>query len=107
MHQHQLTDHDGFELFRSAIVERSEEAWQAIYAQYRPLLVAWSYQYRLRVPSEELPEDLADRALARAWAALSPDRFAKFSNLAALLGYLRSCVGATVSAGGDMLGRHA
>jgi len=44
----------------------------------------------------ESSEDLADRALARAWAALSPDRFATFPNVATLLGYLRTCVNATV-----------
>ena len=40
-------------------------------------------------------EDVADRAMARAWAALSPARFASFPNLATLMGYLRTCVSAT------------
>lgn len=95
-YQHELSDREGFELFRRAIVERSDEAWAQIYTHYRPLLVAWSRQYHSRSPSGEPAEDLADRALARAWAALSPERFAQFTGLSSLLGYLRTCVGATV-----------
>ncbi len=45
--------------------------------------------------AEESCEDLADRALARAWAALSPKRFAAFPSLPALLAYLRTCVTTT------------
>jgi DNA-directed RNA polymerase specialized sigma24 family protein len=95
MYQHELSDREGYELFRRAIVERSDDAWSQIYTYFRPLLLAWSRQCRARSPSAEPPEDLADRALARAWAALSPDRFEQFSGLPALLGYLRTCVGAT------------
>jgi DNA-directed RNA polymerase specialized sigma24 family protein len=82
-------------MFQRAIVERSDEAWSALYAHYRPLLLVWSRQYRMRTPSTDSAEDIADRALMRAWAALSPERFAQFRSLAALLSYLRSCVGAT------------
>lgn len=96
MYQQELTDRDGYELFRRAIVERSDDAWRQIYARYRPLLLAWARQSHLRTPSGEPAEDLADWALARAWAALSPSRFAQFANLAALMGYLRNCVVTTV-----------
>ena len=41
-------------------------------------------------------EDLADHALARAWIALSPARFANFPSLGAVLAYLRACVTAAV-----------
>jgi hypothetical protein len=47
------------------------------------------------MPINEPPGDIADRALARAWAALSPAQFESFPNLAALLAYLRTCVTAT------------
>jgi DNA-directed RNA polymerase specialized sigma24 family protein len=96
MYQHELSDCEGYDLFRRAIVERCDEAWSAIYSCYRPLLVAWSRQSHARTPSCEAAEDLADRALARAWAALTPERFAKFAGLPALLAYLRACVATTV-----------
>src|SRR5262249_9704401 len=96
MHERELTDHDGYDLFRRAIMEGNEDAWAEIYAHYRPLLMAWSRHSSMRNPAGELCEDIADRALARAWAALSPVRFEQFPNLATLLAYLRTCVTAAV-----------
>jgi len=87
-----LTDREGYELFRCAIVERSSEAWAAIYAHYRPVILGWSRQYCAKSSSDESPEDIADRAFSRAWLALTAEQFAHFNSLAALMAYLRSCV---------------
>src|SRR4051794_29908018 len=95
MYERELTDHEGYELFRRAIVGRDDDAWAEIYTCYRPLLLAWARQNSVRVPSADLCEDLADRALSRAWSALTPAHFDQFPSLATLLGYLRTCVGAT------------
>src|ERR687886_111443 len=92
----QLTDREGYELFRSAIVERSGDAWAAIYAHYRPQILGWSRQYCARSWGDESAEDIADRALSRAWLALTAKQFDQFNSLAALLAYLRSCVSAAV-----------
>lgn len=92
----QLTDREGYELFRRAIVERSSDAWSAIYAYYRPLILGWSRQYSARSAGGESAEDIADRALSRAWSALSAKQFDQFNSLAALLAYLRTCVSAAV-----------
>jgi DNA-directed RNA polymerase specialized sigma24 family protein len=86
---------DGYELFRRAVQERDAEAWAMIAARYRRLLIVWAARCQAAQATEETCEDLADRALGRAWAALTPDRFATFPNLAALLAYLRTCVTAT------------
>jgi DNA-directed RNA polymerase specialized sigma24 family protein len=94
MHEHELTDHAGYELFRRAIVERDGEAWAAIHTHFRPLLISWARQASARAPGIEQYADIADRALARAWSALSADHFEQFPSLAALLAYLRACVGA-------------
>jgi len=96
MHEHELTDHEGYELFRRAIVDRDDEAWAAIHRHFRPLLIAWARQASARAPATDHYEDIADRALARAWSALGPEQFAQFPSLAALLAYLRACVGAAV-----------
>ena len=80
-----------YELFRQAIVHRDADAWAAIHARYHSLLVSWAY-YSGAQGCLELPADIADRALARAWAALTPNRFAEFPSLASLLSYLRTCV---------------
>jgi DNA-directed RNA polymerase specialized sigma24 family protein len=87
-------EQEAYELFRRAIVQRESDAWSAIYARYRTLLVAWANR-SARGCSNEWASDIADEALARAWAALTPDRFAEFPSLARLLGYLRACVATT------------
>jgi len=93
MHEHELTEDAGYELFRRAIVERDEEAWAAIYAHYRQLLISWARHASAYAPAIGQSEDIADRALARAWLALTAEQFAQFPSLAALLAYLRTCVG--------------
>jgi DNA-directed RNA polymerase specialized sigma24 family protein len=89
-------DHDGYELFRRAITQRDGDAWQAISTRYRSLLLAWAGSCSRRMWVDECCEDIADQALTRAWLALSPERFAGFASLAALLGYLHACVTATM-----------
>jgi len=98
MEEHQLehAGQPGYDLFRRAIVDRDEDAWAESVVQYRPLLIAWANSCSARIPIDERSDDIADQALARAWAALSPNHFAAFPNLASLLGYLRACVSATV-----------
>jgi DNA-directed RNA polymerase specialized sigma24 family protein len=85
-------EQDKYELFRSAIVDRDDDAWAMITAYYRPLMITWAARSVAVQASGEHCEDLADQALARAWAALTPEHFASFPNLAALLAYLRTCV---------------
>ena len=92
----QLTDREGYELFRRAIVDGSGEAWAAIYTYYRPQILGWSRQYCAHSSGDESAEDIADRALSRAWMALTAEQFDQFNSLAALLAYLRSCVSAAV-----------
>jgi hypothetical protein len=94
MYEHEFSEEAGYELFRRAIVDRDDEAWGAIYTQYRQMLINWARQASTHAPVVAAYEDIADRALARAWAALSAEQFAQFPGLAALLGYLRACVGA-------------
>jgi hypothetical protein len=85
-------DQAGFELFRHAIVERDEQAWARIHDRYRTLLIGWARRSAALMPVHENFGDIADQALMRAWLALTPARFERFSGLPALLGYLRSCV---------------
>ena len=88
-------ERESYELFRRAILQRDEEAWATIHARYRSLLIGWAYRSSARALAGEYSDDIADQALARAWAALSPERFAEFPTLAKLLSYLRACVATT------------
>jgi DNA-directed RNA polymerase specialized sigma24 family protein len=94
MYDQQLvaTHHTGYTLFRQAIVNEDGEAWAVLCSHYRPLLIHWVNQCPASTWLDESSLDLADQAFARAWKALRPAGFAKFANLAALLGYLRTCV---------------
>jgi DNA-directed RNA polymerase specialized sigma24 family protein len=83
---------DGFELFQHAIMDHDTHAWAQIHQRYRVLLIAWARQSSVANLVAEQFEDIADQALARAWAALTPARFAQFPSLPAVLGYLRNCV---------------
>ena len=84
-----------YELFQQAILRHDQDAWIEIGTRYRPLLISWASQCSAAGASDDQCDDIADRALARAWAALTPDRFAQFPTVAAVMAYLRTCVTAT------------
>ena len=90
-------DFDGYEIFRQAIVERDDAAWAAGIAQYRGMLIGWARRHAGM--SYECCGDIADQAIERAWVALTPERFAQFPTLGALLAYLQRCVASTVMDG--------
>lgn len=92
MSQDPLTDEGAYDLFRQAIVERSEGAWQTLYNHFYPLLLAWSRQACRRSSGDECPEDIANLAFARAWHALGPEQFRQFESAGGLLAYMRTCI---------------
>src|SRR5690242_18028714 len=73
-----VSDAACYELFRRAIEQRDADAWADIARHYRGLLAAWATQSSARGLTAEQPDDIADQALARAWAALSSARFSAF-----------------------------
>jgi len=81
-----------FALFRRAFVAREEQAWAGIYTCYDPLVRAWA----TRMTSSASIEDLASRAYERLWSAVDADKFARFADLTALLGYFKLCVRAVI-----------
>jgi DNA-directed RNA polymerase specialized sigma24 family protein len=95
-HTSALSDAVCYDLFRRAIEQRDAEAWADIGRYYRGLLAAWASQSSAHTTIAEPPEDIADQAFARAWAALSSAQFSMFPHIASLLAYLRTCVRATV-----------
>jgi hypothetical protein len=92
----QNADHEGFQLFRRAIEERDEQAWAEATTHFRPQMIGWVSCSSVSAPIRECYSDIADNAFARAWVALASKSFARFPTLAALLGYLRTCVTSAV-----------
>lgn len=87
---------DGLELFRQAIVECDQKAWEEIHRRYHILMIAWVRQCSLASTLTERYEDIADQAFARAWASLRTSNFLDFHSLAALLSYMHSCVNTVI-----------
>jgi DNA-directed RNA polymerase specialized sigma24 family protein len=84
------------ELFRRALVERDEIAWEHVYTHYSPLVESWVRRSGAFVGSGESSEFFVGAAFTKFWRAVSPERFATFATLAALLSYLQLCTGSVV-----------
>jgi hypothetical protein len=84
------------ELFRRALVERDQAAWEHLYDQYRGLIERWVRQQAAFDTSGECSNNLVDEAFARFWHAVPPERFDRFPNVAALLRYLQLCASCVV-----------
>lgn len=81
-----------FEIWRRAILERSQHAWELIYTQYRPLVSSWVTRHPSFHASGEEVEYFVNCAFEKLWSALTPDKFPLFPDLKALLRYLQMCV---------------
>jgi hypothetical protein len=81
-----------FELFRRALDEGSQAAWQAVAAQYRLLILDWVHAAG---PSDQVDTDeAAHEALERFWRTLAgrgEPLDVRFAHTGALLRYLQQC----------------
>jgi hypothetical protein len=85
-----------YELFRRALVERSEIAWEHIYNHYNSLVESWVRRSGAFASSGETSEFFIGAAFTRFWRAVTPERFESFTSLASLLHYLQLCAGCVV-----------
>jgi hypothetical protein len=82
-----------FELFGRAIAQRETDAWEAIMAQYRGIVLAYVGQHSAAALVREPDDFWVNRAFQRFWMAVGvADRFAQFRDLPGLLKYLKMCV---------------
>lgn len=85
-------DTAGVELFRRAMTDDDQAAWQVIIELYRGLLIA---QASRRVVRGFVAEDdgfCVDRAFQRFWRANRKGRLQQFNDLASILKYLKMCL---------------
>lgn len=85
-----------FELFRRAFVERNEGAWEKLYRQYTSLIVSWIREHPQAAAADEEVDYFVNGVLTSMWRSCTPDRFARFGDLPAVLAYLKSCVHTTI-----------
>ncbi len=81
-----------FSLFQRAVAERDPDAWEAIIAQYRGIVLAYVGQHSAAALVRESDDYWVNRAFQRFWMAVGPDRFVQFRDLPGLLKYLKLCV---------------
>ncbi|HMQ31141.1 MAG TPA: sigma-70 family RNA polymerase sigma factor [Chloroflexaceae bacterium] len=85
-----------YELFRRALVERDEAAWEQLYRHYSGLVEGWIRRSGAFVSSGESSEYFVVGAFTKFWRAITPERFASFPSLASLLQYLQLCATSVV-----------
>ena len=81
-----------FELFRRAIRERDQPAWELICIQYQALVAGWVRQHSRFEESGEEVQYFVNGAFGKIAISLTPDRFTGFSDIGSLLRYLKMCV---------------
>jgi hypothetical protein len=81
-----------YELFRRALEQREERAWELIYAQYQKLVEAWVYRHSFFSQAEETVAHFVNLAFERLWSAISEANFKRFPDLPSILRYLQMCI---------------
>ena len=80
------------ELFRRAIVRRDKEAWEAVFAQYKPQVEQWVYRHPDFARVDEEAQDFTMQAFERFWKSFTGDKLINSNSLAGVLSYLKLCV---------------
>jgi len=96
----QHRDHDTrycLELFRRATHENDQYAWEIIFSQYQALVTGWVKQHQGFETSGEEAQFFVAGAFAKISSILKPKKFDKFSDLRALLSYLKMCVHSVIT----------
>jgi hypothetical protein len=86
-----------YEIFRRALVERDQAAWQSIDTVYAAQISRWVRKHRGFAACGEDEAYFANRALEKFWRAIKPERFSSFPALEHLLTYLQMCVHSAIS----------
>lgn len=81
-----------FEIFRRAVLDHNQRAWELVHQQYYSLVMSWVQRHSLLMVLDEEPDYFANRAFEKMWVALSPQKFSQFSDLKSVLRYLQMCV---------------
>ncbi len=85
-----------YELFRRALVEQCDAAWEYLFHQYRALVESWVRRSSAFSSTGESSEYFVGSVFARFWQAITPERFAAFPTLGSLLHYLHLCASCVV-----------
>lgn len=85
-----------FELFRRAFAKRDNAAWDAIHNDFLDQVERWIRKHPANVQANEEVQYFSNRAFEKMWVSVPPEKFNRFTNLASLLAYLKTCVASVV-----------
>jgi hypothetical protein len=94
-----------WEIFRRAVCERDQGAWEALFEQYRRLLIAWLRQHPAAARLGGDDEHWLTAAFERFFVSVGPERFGIFTDLGQILRYLKMCLNSAVMDEARALGR--
>lgn len=80
-----------YELFRRALLERNQRAYDCLYTQYQSLVAGWVERHPSFPGAGEEVQYFVNRAFEKMWHALTAEKFGHFADLKALLSYLKLC----------------
>ena len=88
----------GFEIWRRAIVERDEAAWESLITLYGSFVRRWLAQRLAHFPALRFEEEaLVNGVFINFYRFVGPEKFSNFHNLSAILQYLKLCSGTIVA----------
>jgi len=87
-----INTHHCLELFRRAIFQKDEIAWDAIYHQYEKQVSHWIRSHPSWGSTGETEDYFINLVFARFWKAMTPEKFSHFTALKEILRYLKICV---------------
>ena len=85
-----------YELFRRALVNENDVAWEYIYQHYAPLVESWVRRCGAFAQTGETSEFFVVSAFTKFWKAMRNKSFDAFPTLASLLHYLQLCTSCVV-----------
>lgn len=87
-----------FEMWRRAIVERDNAAWDAVFEQYSRFVRNWLQQIIARTPALRFEEEiLLNSVFINFFRAVTPTKFNSFNSVAAIMSYLKMCCATAVA----------
>lgn len=86
-----------YELFRRALKDRNEYAWQALWETYRNLVMGWVRSTSGYDSTNTPLDELVTMSFEKFWKAFKNKSFDDFPTLQTLLQYLRLCCASTVT----------
>ncbi len=85
-----------YQLFKLAIIDRDQEAWEILYRQYEPLVKGWVLRHPAYAKTNEEADYFVNAAFTRVWQAITPEKFQRFEDTSSILRYLQVCTNSVI-----------